>query len=71
MVEDPDSASGWLAVALDPTHDCRAGLNYLTIATGRDYRDVAPTSGSYRSAEAGSLAVRKHACLVEVVYRDR
>jgi len=71
MVEDPDSSSCWLAVALDPTHDCRAGLNYLTIATGRDYRDVAPTSGSYRSAEAGSLAVRKHACLVEVVYRDR
>jgi transglutaminase-like putative cysteine protease len=70
MVDDPDRSAGSVAVALDPTHNCHAGLNYLTIATGRDYHDVAPTSGSYQSTEAGSLAVRKHASLVDVVYRD-
>src|ERR1019366_7671892 len=31
-------------VALDPTHDREVGENYLTIAIGRDYSDVAPTS---------------------------
>jgi transglutaminase-like putative cysteine protease len=35
------------AAALDPCNGCRSGSGYLTIATGRDYSDVAPTSGSY------------------------
>ena len=35
------------AVALDPCNGCRVGANYLTVATGRDYTDVAPTSGTY------------------------
>jgi transglutaminase-like putative cysteine protease len=35
------------AIALDPCNGCRAGSGYLTVATGRDYSDVAPTSGSY------------------------
>jgi len=35
-----DSAEGW---PLDPTHGCRGDLTYLTVATGRDYGDVAPT----------------------------
>jgi transglutaminase-like putative cysteine protease len=37
------------AVALDPCNNRRCGRSYLTVATGRDYRDVAPTSGSYSS----------------------
>jgi transglutaminase-like putative cysteine protease len=35
------------AVAFDPCNDRQAGSGYLTVATGRDYADVAPTSGSY------------------------
>jgi transglutaminase-like putative cysteine protease len=35
------------AVAFDPCNDGRAGSGYITIATGRDYADVAPASGSY------------------------
>ena len=35
------------AVALDPCNRCRTDGGYLTIATGRDYCDVAPTSGRY------------------------
>jgi transglutaminase-like putative cysteine protease len=47
-------------LAIDPTHDRFTDLRYITTATGRDYRDVAPTSGTYASAGAhGTLSVRK------------
>ena len=36
-----------VAIPFDPCNGCRAGAGYLTVATGRDYADVAPTSGSY------------------------
>jgi transglutaminase-like putative cysteine protease len=36
-----------LAEAWDPTHDRRAGANYLTVAVGSDYGDVVPLSGTY------------------------
>ncbi|MGQ7295294.1 transglutaminase family protein [Quadrisphaera sp. KR29] len=39
---------GAVAVAFDPCNDKRAGAGHLTVAVGRDYADVAPTSGSYR-----------------------
>ena len=35
------------AVAFDPCNGRRTDGGYVTIATGRDYSDVAPTSGSY------------------------
>jgi len=44
-----------VAVAYDPTNDRRAGLSYLTVAVGRDYADVAPTSGTYTGAAGGRL----------------
>ncbi|MGZ4682968.1 MAG: transglutaminase-like domain-containing protein [Acidimicrobiales bacterium] len=40
-------------VAFDPTHDRRTDLRYLTVAVGRDYADVTPTSGTFE-ADAGS-----------------
>jgi transglutaminase-like putative cysteine protease len=52
----PDRA---LAVALDPTHDREAGASYLTVAVGRDYADVAPTSGTFSAACRGRLSTRK------------
>ncbi len=48
-----------VAVALDPTHDCEAGPGYLTIAVGRDYFDVAPTSGTFTAPVCGRLSSRK------------
>ena len=36
-------------VAYDPTHARETDLRYVTVAVGRDYRDVAPTAGTYRS----------------------
>jgi transglutaminase-like putative cysteine protease len=47
------------AIALDPCNGCRAGANYLTVATGRDYTDVAPTSGTYLGTARGNLTATK------------
>jgi YD repeat-containing protein len=43
------------AVPFDPCNGVRAGGGYVTVATGRDYADVAPTSGSYVGAARGRL----------------
>ena len=40
----------------DPTHGCRAGMPYITVAVGRDYGDVSPTRGSFRAPYTGRLA---------------
>jgi len=56
-----------VTVAIDPTHRRRTDLRYITTATGRDYRDVAPTSGTYSgSGGQGRLRVRKVVRLVDV-----
>lgn len=47
------------AIAFDPCNGRRAGRDYLTIATGRDYIDVAPTSGTYFGSAAGTLTAAK------------
>lgn len=62
-----DGACGW---PLDPTHGRRADLTYLTVAVGRDYGDVAPTSGRYRAGHGGSLTGHKEVRVVEVAYGD-
>lgn len=54
----PDSR-GAIAVAFDPTHDRRAAEGYLTVAIGREYTDVAPTSGSFRGTDTGLLTASK------------
>ncbi len=69
LTPDRERPSRWYAQALDPTHNRRVGLTYLTIAIGRDYMDVAPTSGRYRAPVAGVLTVRKQAAVVAVEYR--
>ncbi|MEX1022346.1 MAG: transglutaminase family protein [Dehalococcoidia bacterium] len=66
-VDGSDRAEGW---PLDPTHGCRSDLSYLTIAVGRDYGDVAPTSGSYRAGHGGSLAAHREVLVTEIEYFD-
>ena len=56
-----------VAHAFDPTHAGRAGLGYVTIAVGRDYADVAPTSGTYRSGGTGRLTASKQVTLTDLV----
>lgn len=41
-------AGGWLDI--DPTNDQWAGEDYVTLARGRDYGDVAPVLGAFRTA---------------------
>ena len=58
IVADAD-ADAARAVPLDPCNGCRVGANYLTVATGRDYTDVAPTSGTYLGTARGNLTATK------------
>jgi transglutaminase-like putative cysteine protease len=45
-----------VAVAFDPCNGRMAGNGYVTVATGRDYSDVAPTSGSYVGTSRSRLS---------------
>lgn len=66
LVADPERRHSALAVAFDPTNGRPGGFQYLTVAVGRDYRDVAPTSGTFRSPCSGRLQTRKRLCVTEV-----
>jgi transglutaminase-like putative cysteine protease len=55
----PDGAGHARVMSLDPTHGRATGYEYVTVAVGRDYADVAPLSGTYRSRFAGSLIATK------------
>jgi transglutaminase-like putative cysteine protease len=61
VVSDPadPSAGRPVAVAFDPTHRRRAERGYFTVAVGRDYADVAPTSGTFEGAGPGLLSAHK------------
>jgi len=63
--DHPDEA---VAVPFDPLHDRRATLSYVTIAVGRDYTDVAPTSGSFTADYPGRLSARKSVGITAVDY---
>jgi transglutaminase-like putative cysteine protease len=54
-----------VAVAFDPTHERRAEGGYFTVAVGRDYADVAPTSGTFEGTSPGVLSSRKRLMLAE------
>lgn len=60
--------TGLRAVAFDPTNNRRPHLGYITVAVGRDYRDVTPTSGSYTAPYGGQLTCIKRAGLTLVEY---
>jgi transglutaminase-like putative cysteine protease len=60
--------SGVVARALDPTHGVTAGPQHLTVAVGRDYGDVAPTSGTFRASFAGELSTTRRVGVMQVDY---
>ncbi len=66
-IGQPDKA---LVVPFDPTHERETSLSYVTIAVGRDYFDVAPTSGSFRASYSGQLSARKRVDLTVLEYAD-
>ena len=68
LLPDPDDPGQCIAHPFDPTNGCVPGLKYICVAVGRDYRDVPPTSGTYRAPHAGSLSAYKRAGLTAVEY---
>jgi transglutaminase-like putative cysteine protease len=55
----PDGTGRARVLSLDPTHGRATGYQYITVAVGRDYGDVAPLSGTYHAPFAGSLIATK------------
>jgi transglutaminase-like putative cysteine protease len=70
LLPDPADEQRLIALPLDPTHGRAAGLSYVTTAVGRDYRDVAPTSGTFRAPYAGRLSAYKRAGLTALDYAE-
>jgi transglutaminase-like putative cysteine protease len=64
----PTDDGNFVAMPFDPTNHRRANLGYITIAVGRDYRDVTPTSGSYIAPYQGQLIASKRAGLTRIEY---
>jgi len=63
-----DGSGDAIAWTFDPTHASRGGMEYVSIAVGADYSDVAPTSGTYISRVAGRLVTHKRVTLTDVEY---
>jgi transglutaminase-like putative cysteine protease len=68
LLPAPDAPGGAEVVAYDPTHHRPAGMSYITVAVGRDFADVTPTSGSFTGATPGALTSSKRAVATEVSY---
>ena len=56
-------------IAFDPTNKRRAGMQYVTVAVGRDFADVSPTSGRFTGAPTGTMTWGKQALVVEAEYQ--
>jgi transglutaminase-like putative cysteine protease len=69
LLPGPD-ARNLVAVAFDPTNHCRGGWRHITVAVGRDYNDVSPTSGYFTAPYGGQLISSKRAGLITVEYFD-
>jgi transglutaminase-like putative cysteine protease len=52
-------ASHAVAMPFDPCNGMPATMRYLTVATGRDYNDVPPSSGSYLGEPSGVLTTNR------------
>ena len=53
-------------LSFDPTHRCATTLRYITVAIGRDYDDVAPTSGVFTGTAPGRLHGKQRVVLTDV-----
>jgi transglutaminase-like putative cysteine protease len=63
--------NGALVAAFDPTHGNRVDMRYVVIAVGRDYADVAPTSGVFTAPYSGELTATKRVGATRVLYGAR
>lgn len=70
LVPAPAQPGETIALAFDPTHGCEINLHYLTVAVGRDYYDVAPTSGTFQAPYRGQLTASKRVGPISLEYAD-
>jgi transglutaminase-like putative cysteine protease len=63
-----DGDGGPAVLSLDPTYCSATDFRYIVIAIGRDYDDVAPTSGVFTGPKGGKLHGRQHVTLTDVTY---
>jgi transglutaminase-like putative cysteine protease len=70
LVPTPDRPAEAIALAFDPTHGSETNLHYLTVAVGRDYYDVAPTSGTFQAPYHGQLTANKRVGPISLEYAD-
>ena len=70
LVAAPEHPGEAMALAFDPTHGCETDLHYITVAVGRDYYDVAPTSGTFQAPYRGQLTVSKKVGPISLEYAD-
>lgn len=56
---------GCEAVGYDPCNGRRTGAGHVTVAVGRDYRDVPPTSGSYVGRATGHLTTTRDLAVLD------
>jgi transglutaminase-like putative cysteine protease len=68
LIPHPQDREALRAVPFDPTHERRPGLRYITVAVGRDYGDVPPTSGTFDAPYPGGLTTHKRAAVTRVEY---
>jgi transglutaminase-like putative cysteine protease len=68
LLPDPAVPGRAAAFGFDPTHGGRTGPRHLTVATGRDYRDVAPTAGTYVGEPGGTLSASRRVDVIGVEY---
>lgn len=61
----PQADGTVLVESYDPTQGARTSLRYVTIAVGRDYDDVAPTSGVFTGRCTGTLRGTQRVVLLD------
>jgi len=61
-------AGKYAVYPFDPSRGRQPGMSYATIAVGRDYGDVAPTSGTFLASSTGKLSIRRRVDVAEVEY---
>jgi transglutaminase-like putative cysteine protease len=66
----PERHDRAMVIPFDPTNRKCADFNHLTIAVGRDYYDIAPTSGTFRASYSGQLTTSKYVGLTSLQYID-
>lgn len=70
LLDESPEPGGQRVIALDPTHRRVADLHHLTVAVGRDFADVSPTSGIFSGTASGRLSSSKQASALELTRQE-